>query len=171
MSKPVQKGLSQSFEYLRISSIFEGFFVTFLIKIPVYFPILVAFLETWAVLPTLSSFFLYYSPAQLILLFLKHLYRNWSAAYQWLCSDVYFACKQQKADEFLQEIKELVYVGKGVHWRRSSCSRVFWTLICHLPLHKHGIMAAVFHSHQRLHSFPNCCQSSAVRPLAYTCAV
>lgn len=95
-------------------------------------------------LPKLSLFFLYYSPAQLLLLFLKHLCRNKSAAYKCICTDVPSACKQHKAAKFLQEIKELGYVNKGVHWRQNSCFRVFWTFIYHFPIPKHGVMAAVF---------------------------
>lgn len=81
-------------------------------------------------LPTLSSFFLYCSLAQFFFLFLKRLYRNKSAAYKWICSDIPSACKQHRAAKSLQEIKELGYVGKGVHWRQSSCFRL---LNFHLP--------------------------------------
>lgn len=122
-------------------------------------------------LPTLNLFFLYYSPAQLVLLFLKHLYRNKSAAYKWICTDVLSTCKQHKAAEFLQEIKESGYMSKGVHWRQNSCSRVFWTFTYHFPIPKHGVTAAVFHSCQRLHSLPNCYQTFGVRFWACDCAV
>lgn len=142
----VQTSTERTFSILWISENLFHFcvFVTIPIKILMYFPVSVAFIETWAMLPTFSSLFLYYLPAQLFFVFLKNLYSNKSAAYEWICSDVPSACKQRKAAKFLQEIKELGYVGKGVHWRQSSCSRVFWTFIYHLPLHKHGIMAAVF---------------------------
>lgn len=169
----VQTSTERTFSILWISENLFYFcgFVSIPIKTLMYFPVSVAFIETWAMLPTLSSSFLCYSPAQRIFLFLKHLYRNKSVAYKWICSDVPSSCKQHKADKFLWEIKELGYVGKGVHWRQSSCSRVFWTFIYHLLLHKRGIIVAVFHSHQRPHSFPNCYQFSGIRSLAYACAV
>lgn len=112
-------------------------------------------------------FFLYVPPAQLLFLFLKHLYRNESTAYKLVCNDIPSACKQHKAAKFLCEIKELGYMGKGVHWRQSSCSRIFWTFIYHLPLHNHGVIAVISYSHQRLHFFLNSNQISGIRPLAY----
>lgn len=102
---------------------------------------------------------------------LMHLYRNKSAAYKWICSDVPSACKQHKAAEFLQEIKELGYMSKSVHWRQNSCSRLFWTFTYHFPIPKHGVMAVVFHSCQRLHSLPNCYQSFGVKLWECACAV
>lgn len=169
MCKPVLSLLFWTFLVLWISENLFHFciFVTIPVKILMSSPTSLAFIE--AVLYTLSSLCTIHQHS--FFLFFKHLHGNKSAAHKWICSDVPSACEQHEAAQFLEEIKELGYMGKGVHWRQSSCSTVFWTFIYQLPLHNHGIMAAIFHSHQRLYFFSNCYQIFDIRPLACACAV
>lgn len=169
MSKRLQKELSQCSKCLQISSIFVVYLL-FLWKTQC------TFLVLWSLLKHKLCFLhLVYSFCTIH----QHSYFSyfWSICIETNqlhtngCTDVPSACKQHKAAKFLQEIKELGYMSKGVHWWQNSCSRVFWTFTYHFPIPKHGVMAAVFHSCQRPNSFPNCCQTFGVRLRACACVM